>query len=251
MIDRQSRPASRAGADRALRVDCTLPKEGNGHVSPTLVLHIVYPSLIADSSRRTRLGSNSGVRHVTDPRPIRRRSALAVVVLTVITMAVVAQPANAADDCAKQVIADWYDNGRVDQVYELQCYRDAVDALPVDVRDYSSAKEDILRALQFAQQGATEPTSDDGDDGDDGATGAGGAPAGGSSGSSGGGSGGSDGGPTPTVSAPQIDTAGPSSVPVPLLVLAGLATLLLTLGAAGYLTRRRAVQRGGEPPTPA
>jgi hypothetical protein len=185
---------------------------------------------------------------VTNPRPIRRRSALAVAVLTLITMVIVAQPASAADDCAKQVIADWYDNGRVDQVYALQCYRDAVDALPVDVRDYSSAKEDILRALQFAQQGATEPTSDDTDDGD---TGAGGAAAGGSSGSSGGGSGGTDGGTTGGIGTAQVDTAGPSSLPVPLLVLAGLATLLLTLGAAGYVTRRRAVQRDGEPPAPA
>ncbi len=185
---------------------------------------------------------------MTDPRPIRRCAALAVAALTVIALAIVAQPASAADDCAKQVIADWYDNGRVDQIYELQCYRDAVDALPVDVRDYSSAKEDILRALQFAQRGATEPSSGDTDDGD---TGAGGAPAGGSSGGSSGGSGGTDGGTTGGIGTAQVDTAGPSSLPVPLLVLAGLATLLLTLGAAGYVTRRRAVQRGGEPPTPA
>ncbi|MDH4177259.1 MAG: hypothetical protein OEV72_06755, partial [Thermoleophilia bacterium] len=67
-----------------------------------------------------------------------------------------ASTAVAADQsCAKQVIADWYDNGRVDRIYELQCYRDAVNALPVDVRDYSSAKDDILRALLFAQQGKT------------------------------------------------------------------------------------------------
>ena len=173
------------------------------------------------------------------------------VLLAVLAALGAASTAVAADQsCAKQVIADWYDNGRVDRIYELQCYRDAVKALPVDVRDYSSAKDDILRALLFAQQGKTDPgdgpgAGSGGNGGSGGGTGGGGT---GSGGTGGGGTGG--GGGTPTTPT-RVDTAGPSSIPVPLLVLAGLATLLLALGAAGYLTRRRAAHRGDEPPAPA
>ncbi len=197
------------------------------------------------------------VRPVTDVRLIRRLPALVAAAATLLFLVVAAlagaPPAAAADDeCAKKVIADWYDNGRVDQIYELQCYRDAVKALPVDVRDYSSAKDDILRALLFAQQGTTDPGSDGAGSDDDG-SGSGDAGSGGT-GSGGTGSGGTDGtaggDPTTPPVAPQVDTAGPSSIPVPLLVLAGLATLLLALGAAGYLTRRRGTQPGDEPPTP-
>ena len=59
-----------------------------------------------------------------------------------------APAASAAPSCGRQVIDDWYDNGRVDGTYALHCYDDAIEILPRDVRDYSSAKEDIERALQ-------------------------------------------------------------------------------------------------------
>ena len=145
--------------------------------------------------------------------------------------------------CADQVIADWYDDGRVGKIYPLHCYRDAIAKLPPDVLDYSNAKEEIGRALAFAKQGKPDP-------------------------------GGTD--PTPpttsstststtptkttktsttkttktsttkttttgtgtTATTSTTDTSGPSSVPVPLLVLGGLAVLLLAAGTAGYLRRR-------------
>ena len=186
----------------------------------------------------------------------RRRTVPAVGAVTLLLLVLAAwattAPAAAAEEnCAKQVIADWYDNGRVDNIYELQCYRDAVKALPVDVRDYSSAKDDILRALLFAQQGKTDPG--DGDPGSDPGGGTGSDPGGGTGSNPGGGTGSNPGGGTDTTptTTPSVDTAGPSSIPVPLLVLAGLATLLLVLGAAGYLTRRKASRRGDEPPAPA
>ena len=50
-------------------------------------------------------------------------------------------------------IDDWYDDGRVDRTYDLHCYDDAIDALPPDVRQYSSAQEDIERALQARMRG--------------------------------------------------------------------------------------------------
>ena len=38
---------------------------------------------------------------------------------------------------------------------------------------------------------------------------------------------------------PEVDTSGPSSVPVPLLVLGGLSLALLAAGGLGYVSRRR------------
>ena len=40
-------------------------------------------------------------------------------------------------------------------------------------------------------------------------------------------------------SLPAVDTSGPSSVPVPLLVLGGLSLALLAAGGLGYVSRRR------------
>ena len=68
-----------------------------------------------------------------------------------------AAPASAAPSCARQVIDDWYDDGRVDRTYPLHCYDDAIEALPPDVRDYSSAKEDIQRALQARMRNEPAP----------------------------------------------------------------------------------------------
>ena len=42
---------------------------------------------------------------------------------------------------------------------------------------------------------------------------------------------------------PEVDTSGPSAVPLPLIVLAGLALLLLAAGGAGYLNRRAETRR--------
>jgi hypothetical protein len=157
----------------------------------------------------------------------------------------VAAPAGAAASCGRQVIDDWYDDGRVDGTYALHCYDDAIEALPRDVRDYSSAKEDIERALQARLRGqpapaATEdpsPTKEDPDtsvssgDPDDPSTGSQSDP---------------DGGGAEAASATDGESA--SSVPLPLLVLAGLALLLVAGGSAGYLYRR---YRGGDAPPPA
>ena len=69
------------------------------------------------------------------------------------TLLVIAAPAGAASSCGRAVIDDWYDDGRVDGTYALHCYDDAIEILPRDVRDYSSAKDDIQRALQAARRG--------------------------------------------------------------------------------------------------
>jgi hypothetical protein len=159
-----------------------------------------------------------------------------------------AGPAAAAKSCGRQVIDDWYDDGRVDGTYELHCYDDAIEALPRDVRDYSSAKDDITRAMQNRMRGEPSPAatadpspSDDPDtptSSDD-----------------------PDVEPVETIETieeeptetteavgPVDDGESASSVPLPLLVLAGLALLLVAGGSAGYLFRRL---RGRNVPPPA
>ena len=158
-------------------------------------------------------------------------------------MLAVASPAGAASSCGRAVIDDWYDNGRVDGTYALHCYDDAINTLPRDVRDYSSAKDDIQRALQARKRGepappaSTDPTPGDGgttpEDPDDpsgtGTDTTGSASSGGpddpSSGNEAGG-------------AIDADADSASSVPVQLLILAGLALLLVAGGSAGYVIRR-------------
>jgi len=66
-----------------------------------------------------------------------------------------------AKSCADQVIADWYDDGRVGKIYPLHCYTEAIAKLPPDVLDYSNAKEEIGRALAFAKQGKPDPGGSD------------------------------------------------------------------------------------------
>ncbi len=150
-----------------------------------------------------------------------------------------ASPAAAAPSCGKQVINDWYGDGRVDKIYPLHCYEDAIDALPVDVRDYSSAKEDIERALQFAVRNQPDPGRP--------------APPGDETGSGTGPSGNGDAGTTPGTGGPlneAVDNIGPAnadSVPIPLIALGGLALVLLAAGSAGYVRRRVLARRGGPP----
>ena len=151
-----------------------------------------------------------------------------------------------AKSCADQVIADWYDDGRVGKIYPLHCYTEAIAKLPPDVLDYSNAKEEIGRALAFAKQGKPDPGGSDPSPGSTGTTGT------------------STTSTEPTTGTtkttttrtnettttepttvdttstvvPPTDTSGPSSVPVPLRVLGGRAVQLLAAGSAGYLRRR-------------
>jgi hypothetical protein len=55
--------------------------------------------------------------------------------------------AGASRTCASRLLADWED-GRIDQIYPVSCYRQALADLPEDVRVYSTAQADITRALQ-------------------------------------------------------------------------------------------------------
>jgi hypothetical protein len=130
------------------------------------------------------------------------------------------------------VLADWFDNGRIDRLYPLHCYEDAIDAIPDDLRDYADAEEVISRALQSALRGELAPGGRDptpgSDSSDDPTTPR--TPGGGSNG---------PGAPSGPEAAPDVDTSGPSSVPIPLLVLGGMSLALLSAGGLGYVARRR------------
>jgi len=75
--------------------------------------------------------------------------ATALIAAALVGSAVRPPPAQAATPCWKLLLNDWYD-GRIDQTYAVHCYKDALKHLPSDVRTYSSAHDDILRALQSA-----------------------------------------------------------------------------------------------------
>ncbi len=146
--------------------------------------------------------------------------------------------------CGEKVIGDWFDNGRVDTIYPQHCYRDAIKNLPPDILVYGNAKEEINRARLYAAQGKPDPgggappktTTTDTTPGDTTTTK--------TTTSDTTGTDTSTQPPSDTSSTSTTDTSGPSSVPVPLLVLGGLAVLLLAAGSAGYLRRR--MNSGGD-----
>ncbi len=86
-----------------------------------------------------------------------RRAVSLVFAAAVLASGAIADRAQAAAPCWERVIADWSDNGRVDHTYPLACYRDAVNHMPEDLRAYSSAPDEIDRAL--AERRATRPPS--------------------------------------------------------------------------------------------
>jgi hypothetical protein len=137
----------------------------------------------------------------------------------------VASPAAASGTpCWKALINDWYD-GQIDHTYPPSCYTEAIHHLPQDVTTYSSAKDDIERALLASirqDRGGGNPTYDPNNP-----------PTGGASTGSEGSSKG--------VILRTIEWLGPSnaaSVPLPLLVLAGVAFLLLAAAGGSFVNRR-------------
>jgi hypothetical protein len=153
---------------------------------------------------------------------------LVVGALAALSFLALAAPAGAITPCGKKVLDDWWADGRVDRLYPLHCYEEAIDSIPADIRDYSDAEAVISRALQAAvggklAAGGNDPSPDDGDSREAGA------PVPGDNGDS--------------EAAPNVD-GDSSSVPIPLLVLGGMSLALLAAGGLGYLSRRRQAAEG-------
>jgi hypothetical protein len=156
-----------------------------------------------------------------------------------------AATATATSSCWLAVVNDWLDNNRVDRVYAVPCYTQAIQHLNAypDVQNYSSATDDIQRALLAAirQDRGNGPGAGPAPGGNDSPSGNANTGAGSNTSS---GSGKSSG----VLSAYFPNSA--QSVPLPLLVLGGLALLLLAAAGATLVARRVQARRGGRPIPP-
>ena len=163
-------------------------------------------------------------------------------ILGVLAVALLTAGPASASACGDRVINDWYD-GRIDGTYPLPCYDDAIEQLPRDLRDYSSAPDDIKRALQAAMRGEAAPPNrepaPEGVEPPDGEEPGG--PAGTPPDDP------NDPRPADTVAADDAGSSA-SSIPIPLLILASLALLLIAGGSAGYVVRRLQARRIPPPP---
>jgi hypothetical protein len=176
--------------------------------------------------------------------------AAAVAVSALALLAVGAPEASAAhaatqqatNTCWNAVVNDWVVNQpNVKGSYPIPCYTQAIQHLSdyPDIKQYSSAIDDIHRALLAAihdQRGGGGPN----DSGTNPPIGGGGV-----GGSSGGGGGGTPSGNRGlfTRLASDLGPSNAQSIPLPLLVLGGLALLLFLTAAATWLTRRLQARR--------
>jgi hypothetical protein len=165
----------------------------------------------------------------------------------------VAAPASAkhsAGPCWLRIVNDWIPDGKITGSYPLPCYQQAINHLAAypDLQGYSSAIDDIraarTKAIKDKKEGIT-PGTTTGDNGTGTSTNPG--PAG---------PGGKGGGPGSGKSFLERlgDRLGPGnaqSIPLPLLVLGGLALLLLLAALATWLARRIQARRVTPAPAPA
>ena len=146
--------------------------------------------------------------------------------------------------CRNQIFNDWEHDGQIASTYPLACYRDALRHMPTTEQIYTSLEDDIRAALQaaiarvhgkkVAAQIGHKFTDDDAPDG-----------AGARSTAA------SDDGRAHTIREPPTPTtkrsplagvaagAGGGGVPLPLLVLGGIALVLVGSGAVGIVVRGR------------
>ena len=160
-----------------------------------------------------------------------------VAALAVLALGVAAQPAAAKTPCWKQVIDDWHDhNGRITQTYALHCYREAIAHVPEDLRVYTGIVEDIQSARQQASRVTRSLTAVNPNAKQNG------------TGSGSGTSSETDAAKKRAASEPhravfkqafdKLGSRNADTVPLPLLILAGLSLMLIAAGGAGLVSRR-------------
>jgi hypothetical protein len=172
---------------------------------------------------------------------------LALLALVVGLAAAAATPSSAAaagKPCWERVIDDWLDNGTIDGHYKATCYQQALKHVPEDLRDYSNITDAITAAMNGTLRAGGNANGNGNGNGS----------------TSGGGSSGT-GDPTAGPDRKQqavpsqslysqginhLGTTKASSIPIPLLILAGLGTLLL-VSAAGLAVHKRLQARPGPP----
>jgi hypothetical protein len=170
------------------------------------------------------------------------KSALIALTLVLSALALFATPAQAAGKpCWKLAIDDWVEDGRIDGVYSTACLQQARKHLPEDLRAYSNIEEAIDESIQVSRtvQGrggggggranSNDPTRNVTPEQAKEITEKAGKPA-------------PEEGPIDEV----LNAGGPSSadsVPLPLIILTGLALVLLAAGAAGVAHRKLAARK--------
>ncbi|HET7571162.1 MAG TPA: hypothetical protein VFJ77_00675 [Gaiellaceae bacterium] len=161
---------------------------------------------------------------------------------------------SATNTCWKDVVNDWLQHQpNVLGTYDPACYSQAIQHLAEypDIQQYSNAPDDIhrayLAALRDGRGGGPGSGSDLGGGGPAG-------PGGGDGDGPGGGSAASQQPPDKGVVTKLFDAVGPGdaqSIPLPLLVLAGLAVLLLLAAGGTWLAKRIQARRMTPAPAPA
>lgn len=153
-----------------------------------------------------------------------------------------AAPAAAKGPCWRALFVDWAD-GRIDKTYPVHCYREAIHHLQQDTLTYGDAADQINRALMAAmtkmrkehKDQAITPTtpvppgpgSSDGPKSSD----------------PNGGGGGSHNDSFIDRVAHAVGPSNADAIPLPLLILAGLAMLLLAAAGASLIARRVQAKR--------
>lgn len=166
-----------------------------------------------------------------------------VVLLILAVAAFAPSTAGAATPCRDRIYNDWYRDGKIATTYPIGCYRDALKHVRSDALTYSSLADDIRAAMQGAlavKRGDTKVPTQIGNGGS--------GPV--HSDRSSKTSSNSPHDPAPrnepvsstlpisTVAAGATNDGG-GGVPVPLLVLGGLALLLTAAGGIGVVAKRR------------
>jgi hypothetical protein len=152
---------------------------------------------------------------------------LVAAVLGLAALSVGAPVAAAKTACWRQILNEWVDNRQISPTYPLHCYREAIQHVPEDLRVYTDVEQDILAARQQAArdvrtlQSRNQPSQDERRQD-----------------------------PDAGLFTQGFDKLGPNnadSMPLPLLILGGLALLLVAAGAAGLVSRRFRTRRVSGP----
>jgi hypothetical protein len=170
-------------------------------------------------------------------RPLVTLAAACAVALTA-TLAFGIGSAEAAKPCWERVIDDWVDNGSIDGNYSVRCVQAAKRHVPEDIRTYTDIM-DVLDAYRQAKTGERSLAIVGGSDG---------TPASGSNPNR---SKGAEPNVNPSPASEEepipealrTGTTDASSIPLPLIVLAGLALLLMAAGGAGFAHRKLQARR--------
>jgi hypothetical protein len=160
------------------------------------------------------------------------RGTLVVLAAALVAAVAPASVVAAKPSCGVAVLRDWSD-GKLNRSYPVRCYQDAINRMPEDMRSYTTAPDDIQRALlarlragrahhvaptrrpaamhTAAPRRATAPTRTQARRGWE----------------------------REALSASGLDGgAGATGMPLPLFALAGIGVVLLAAGLAGLASRR-------------